>query len=1301
MKNLLLVLFTCLYTTICIGQIGGGISNPLNSQGKNPKPDNIYTEEMCFHAVEFQYDNTTPGDGFCGLASGNFALNPNEIKIISFENSCDNFDGLAGQTITGANLNNWFDNFSSALTTATGDTWDWGFDSVNKCWRFEGTISGEDCYGILTLEYNGKVITVVPRRKYATCSLTKKVCEWKNKNGSITTEESYYTNDTTNGEDSLITDMVAWLKKCTGFNPALIDNIYENSADVISQLTTDCTYRGLKKIENPCTYNTALVCAGLTGEGISLTIYESICDGLYNADIFETSSLTLDPEFWVTYTGDFANCDGTPFEPMQDDCDKDIISVDWVQGCTSEGDKVRWLETVDGCKTLSVCDTIYNCGDGVDLYQFNEGCGTLGGSTSITGNVGGTPLAEWTVDGNTHNIEYLLSSSWLITNQLNSFVNSATPYILNLKGEINGVTVVQIWVDPTTGTVLNYDHQTTPYFINADISENSSGCTNLDNVRNSLPNIVPADGVYLVDRVFLGWNQVNGIQSIVPAQLNEIYQIGFDGVSCDCCDAVPTGTRKCAIVGKEKIDIEKWDRCGTVEWRNCQTNVVVEDIEFIDCECDYSIFRTRLCCNATGIEWEREIEVIVNCVDERRLETDFNVGGTTPITTVVCEDVDGNNTAYECSALNTPCETVCYLCSDPPPSIDPVKPIKIQITEIKQVLKARSISKKTVKKLEKDLQALERKVKQTVTFPKFNCKEGDQLQVKFCGGLIVEVDGEPATTVDTIGYDRLPSCEVEVCEVDQATKVVGLVSIDWSDILDTCFLTAPLVEGENIFLPTCVKEVKAGYNWLDDTNIDCDPNNPLLTGGLYTDFIGSLAGAHLYYDFSQIPECAIINSMKITHTGSGGSGNVYSAYKPSTGTRYDLIVNGVASVPDRVWHHPGSTCNTTGTYTETEGVGFPCGTARPSNTLFESIVDIDGMTGADLQDFALRFTALNEGTDVVGATNIILDYSIPIGCELLDENGNPISTENETYLKVGIDASCSDTLFVYSIPAPTNPQPITQSNWALKCDDTNNDGIGDILYYDLVEITYVDGIQIGIDITQFESDFATPYTPIAGDAPCEDGLTPPTNDILLCDYGTEPPTKFIRRSTTINTTNVVVTDLELDLVTMYTAIGNIDTCPEETATLKDCGYCCTYRLGRYQQFTNLSAGSANGNTWVEFEQELHNFGYTVTYNNVWLSGGFLAQDVTDVEICGASDMSSLQFAFLGNTTTQSANTCVEQKAELTQVKTETRKPLCFTSGADYYYGFLVIKNDERYAESVFGDRFNLNSITIDYKCCNE
>lgn len=422
------------------------------------------------------------------------------------------------------------------------------------------------------------------------------------------------------------------------------------------------------------------------------------------------------------------------------------------------------------------------------------------------------------------------------------------------------------------------------------------------------------------------------------------------------------------------------------------------------------------------------------------------------------------------------------------------------------------------------------------------------------------VCGEPLTAISKCYMDSLGNklnikdvCYTNGCtisylnEVEINTDTLFVCPDILEAVCDTCIIGQKTIIDEPVtFLPVGVSETAHSYDWIASGAIDTA--HPLVNCGLSWTPTTTIAGANVHFDFSSIPDCAIINSVQVSHIGNGGSGNVWGVFDSSTGNQFTQTING-GTITNNVWHVGNrSTCTVSSNYTQTEFIGFPCGTTRPTDALQESISTVNGIsTGADLQDLVIRLMAINN-TDIVTCTNFIVDYSLPDGCSELDENGNPIGYVEKKVLNVAFDAACSDTLVV-SI-AEKDQIDVTEQ-FILNCDDTDGDDIGDVLYYTQIVTTFTNGAQSNQTTTNLEDDFLTIYTPINPVDECEAGILPPTDRERLCDSGNNDYPYF-QNTFVVNQTSVLVTNTELDGMTNYTVLGQPISCPDVISTQKAC-----------------------------------------------------------------------------------------------------------------------------------------------------
>ncbi len=309
----------------------------------------ISTETLCLHSFFYQYDNTTPSDGACGEPTLNYGLGDYITEWVSFENCCDTYDPFSGEISDGGGtLNGYFDAMETQLDANTNSNWDWGLNVPDRCWRYFTTISTEQCYGKWVILDNGVEIEVIPRVRYNKASLTKKTCEYKDANGDIVFEDFYYDNS-----GDLITDFADWLIGKTGWDASAINNVYPDNQSIINELSTDCETKEINKVESDCTLGPPIeVCGSVDGSGDALTLFYQICDGVYSQQVYETSSLSQTPELWVEWTGEFAYCDGTPFdEPTE--CDKnDFEAICYYIPKISKGSENGWIDE---------CGLTYDC----------------------------------------------------------------------------------------------------------------------------------------------------------------------------------------------------------------------------------------------------------------------------------------------------------------------------------------------------------------------------------------------------------------------------------------------------------------------------------------------------------------------------------------------------------------------------------------------------------------------------------------------------------------------------------------------------------------------------------------------------------------------------------------------------------------------------------------------------------------------------------------------------------------------------------------------------------------------------
>lgn len=527
----------------------------------------------------------------------------------------------------------------------------------------------------------------------------------------------------------------------------------------------------------------------------------------------------------------------------------------------------------------------------------------------------------------------------------------------------------------------------------------------------------------------------------------------------DCKEnCIPTGVELCYIDKKGiPYDVTTYLRAdkSLMYVDKCTGDEInVKTLIKIDCECQVSSLDVQLCCDATNTNWIRTIIDISGCAEEGRIETDYNLAGV-EIPDVVCAD----DLEYPCDGLGVTCEYVCYMCTDFAPVIDGTKDeveIIKEIESIKQVLSVRSktLTKKETRKLQEKKNELSAKLKVRAISvkPIFPCKEGDKKQVKFCGGSVVEVDGEATTVVDTTGFKRLPNCEIQVCVPDQTVKVVGDVSIDWSPICDTVVCEVVTQPEQTEFLPTGI-ELNV---WSQSYNGGIlDEDNPLLIGETYVPSVNQ--NLHALFNLN-LPDCAVIDSSYILYDHEGSSGTVYTAINTGTNALVPNSFNSGVSTLNWAWHAGNSnTCTVFGTqYERIEGIDYPCGTTRPLR--FVSRMDLTASVD-DLNNLSVTSVYANANVDIYHSIKLNVFYTLPGGCQLLDENGEPIAS-GEGEVKVLNTQIIAQKMPLEVFGTVTVEQPCNNS-------------------------VFSESFCLGVDIPEYGLVAGTDYVTLLGEKDCE------------------------------------------------------------------------------------------------------------------------------------------------------------------------------------------------------------------------
>lgn len=733
--------------------------------------ETIYTEELCWHGYFYQYDNTTPSDGACGTPSANYGLNPNTTEWISFQNTCDNYDAFAGTLNSAANLNAYFDSMEATLDANTTTNWDWGLNVPDKCWRYFTTIAPEQCYGKWELDYKGNYIEVIPRIRYAKCELTKKTCESKDENGIVVEDVTYLDSE---GND--VTNIRQFLIDCTGWDASAINNVYPDDQSIIDELTTDCAYRGVEEIKSTCNTTPLQFCAGADGSGISLTGYYTICEGKDpQFEIYETSSLELDPTEWVVYDGEYKNCDGSDVEiPTDDNLDCEIF---WTNDRT---------------------------------YQLNGECLEIKTPVCIDSNGNKSILKDCCFDEFNNEIECPVFCESQATDCIEILWNCDVIRPIWCGTTINATLVGNNnnFIDLTDfGAIVNGS------FIEGNGTTGAQDLANIIELDCGLPvGSVTITTEFTPNPNFQIKQTICGISDITQfefeasgCQDQPTVSVGTGGEDCpegsiayvECmedqnCTAIQTGNQVCGITRneKERTYVTMWvyqNPCtGELSYVDCNTEETIEEFEKISCECDVDISTIQVCeFNTEGClrSFDRYIVEISNCADEGREQTDYETG-----TTVILSPPAGEESSVEpCIDCDNALTQVCYLC-EPKPAISTVKPVKVQAVKAQiRLVELKSISKTRVltRNESKEFQAL-----RFASAESNECVYGTSAEVFFTeNGTSYTVNGESNTEFDSTGYSRIP-CEVEICEPDQNVKVVNDVDVNLDpELIDTCVIT--------------------------------------------------------------------------------------------------------------------------------------------------------------------------------------------------------------------------------------------------------------------------------------------------------------------------------------------------------------------------------------------------------------------------------------------------------------------------------------------------------------------------------
>ena len=381
-------------------------------------------------------------------------------------------------------------------------------------------------------------------------------------NGSYITQYFDFSGNEVNGVVEVCCDDCIQYAGCVDFRLAVASQVTLTDGTVISVGGTGKSQDVIDAVTAQCG-GTGYYALGLNQGGQSIS-----CNNV-NVGEFVFTNIGCELESFTTQFGTYpfttlGKCNFTP-TPCE-------ITWMWVNGCTlnhptlPDGTPVRWLEGVD-CNGDFVEGNgeIYTTGEGSPVITVTEGCSFLGGGGVTYGSDGGVPVASWTTNGNDILIEGIgTTASWIITNQIDTLVNLTTStQVYRIVGFNNGVEVASIWIDPIAPTQLvSYDVANNPHPINITaVPMTPSGCTALDNLRNTTPDLIPS-GTTTFDKIGIRQHQLIGTLDTQITNATSLVQVGFEGISGECPQqCCPVLKEQYACVAGVKTEVlVKWDK---------------------------------------------------------------------------------------------------------------------------------------------------------------------------------------------------------------------------------------------------------------------------------------------------------------------------------------------------------------------------------------------------------------------------------------------------------------------------------------------------------------------------------------------------------------------------------------------------------------------------------------------------------------------------------------------------------------------------------------------------------------------
>lgn len=402
------------------------------------------------------------------------------------------------------------------------------------------------------------------------------------------------------------------------------------------------------------------------------------------------------------------------------------------------------------------------------------------------------------------------------------------------------------------------------------------------------------------------------------------------------------------------------------------------------------------------------------------------------------------------------------------------------------------------------------------------------------------IDGDYQTILQVINGKTSTFYDSQNNTIDTSNLATLGACNSFIEVCDTCNIVGGEVgQNEMVLCPeTAVFKAVSSPTW-SPNDVEAAPTLPDDVSG-YINCAALVAPSSpvgnsiIGFDFSQIPECGVIDSIIIEVTGApnGGGYALYAYNEANTAAGTIVTANGNQA---EYQQYGANSPISAGGLTFNPANPFP----QLGSGTYTVSVPYAGLTQNQIDNFKFAILIQNS-TDVIELVQARVVYT----CSE--------STEPTKYLRVVIDTTCQAPIPITGqiTIAPTPPQEECLGEYFLRCDDVNNDLVGEVIYYDYVTTCYLNGVQTQQIITQVD-EFYQPYTPVNANADCDASLLPPIDKVVLCDDGNND-FQFVQFSY-VAAGNVIVTNqTELDEMTPYTLVGGAIKCPELQVLDKKC-----------------------------------------------------------------------------------------------------------------------------------------------------